>query len=291
MFNFIDRIKENPISYKQLSINEELVTLFNCPIEEQKANIWSHKSYFIYIIEGKKIWHTGNEQFELAQNQCAFVKKGAHIIEQFFDTKFCVVLFFVSDEFIVDTIKDIIPEEQYTSTSKTVASDSPIIRIATNDLLHSFFNSIIPYFLNEQLSSNTLLELKFKELILNVVTSPKNFAIREYFNSLITDNTQAIFLQVMENNFLHNLEIKDYARMCNKSLSTFKRDFLKYFNTTPGKWILKRRIKHSLVLLKNSNKTVSEIAYECGFENTSHFSKAFKKYYNNSPSSYRSSLN
>ena len=81
----------------------------------------------------------------------------------------------------------------------------------------------------------------------------------------------------MIENFHYDLKIEDYAKLCGKSLSSFKRDFKEYFNTTPGKWLIDKRLEHSMTLLLGSNMTVSQIGYECGFKNNSHFIQAFKK--------------
>ena len=71
----------------------------------------------------------------------------------------------------------------------------------------------------------------------------------------------------MEDNFCYNLSLEQYAQLCNRSLSAFKRDFSKVFNTTPGKWIATRRLEHANMLLRSSEKSVGEVAFESGFEN------------------------
>ena len=81
----------------------------------------------------------------------------------------------------------------------------------------------------------------------------------------------------MEDNFCYNLKLEVYAELSHRSLSAFKRDFEKIFQSTPGKWLLEKRLHHAHHLLSNQHKTVSEAAFESGFESPSHFSRAFKK--------------
>ena len=71
------------------------------------------------------------------------------------------------------------------------------------------------------------------------------------------------------------------------SLSTFKRNFKSVFNESPGRWITDKRITLASQFLNASDKTVSEIAYDCGFEDPSHFIKVFKKHVNVTPLVYR----
>jgi len=82
------------------------------------------------------------------------------------------------------------------------------------------------------------------------------------------------------------MEIKDFANIANRSLSTFKRDFKKHYNTSPGKWITNRRLERAKAFLETTDKAISEVAFECGFKNASHFSRVFKKKFNTSPSAF-----
>nr|WP_277875391.1 AraC family transcriptional regulator [Aequorivita sp. KMM 9714] len=91
----------------------------------------------------------------------------------------------------------------------------------------------------------------------------------------------------MLENFQYDLKIPDFAKLCGKSLSSFKREFEIIFNTTPGRWLIRKRIDHSKTLLLGTNLTVSEVGYECGFKNISHFIKAFKQTSKITPNKFR----
>lgn len=284
MFNFLDKIRETPAFYRQLAVDRQLVTEFNCPLETKKETMWTDQGYFVYVLEGTKIWHIPGKTVELKQGQCLFVKKGAHIIEQVFDTKFCLVVFFVSDQFIADTIRD------HVKPSDVQQKNIPAITyVDTDNSLHAFFNSIVAYFLDNQNVNKNLLELKFRELILNVANNRHNQELTSYFHSLIANNPIETMRKILEENFQYNLHIEDYARMCGRSLSAFKRDFETAFKTTPGRWLLERRLQHAQILIRTSQQPISEIAFDSGFENTSHFSRAFKQYFGYPPTSVRNS--
>jgi AraC family transcriptional regulator, exoenzyme S synthesis regulatory protein ExsA len=93
--------------------------------------------------------------------------------------------------------------------------------------------------------------------------------------------------RIMEDNYCFNLTVEQYAQLCNRSLSAFKRDFQKTMHTTPGKWLLEKRLSHALRLLENKEKNVNEVAFESGFENASHFTRSFKERYQVTPSAAR----
>lgn len=92
---------------------------------------------------------------------------------------------------------------------------------------------------------------------------------------------------VMLESFLYNLKVEEFAKLCGRSLSSFKRDFKNTFNTTPSRWIKSKRLNHAKALLKESNLNINQISYDCGYINSSHFIKSFKEKYNIPPHKYR----
>lgn len=284
MLNFYQVIRDTPGYYRQFSYGDSLITLYNCPLENQRQDIWSEQNYIICVMEGRKIWHTAHGSFDLSKGSCVFVRKGATIVEQFFDTEFCLVVFFVSDEFICDTLKARSNPLPFGNGSSSV---SPVITIDKNESLNTFFNSMMYYFNSNTEPDPSLLELKFRELILSVADNAKNTELISFFHSLMHQPKLLTLQQVMESNYCFNLSLNEFARLSNRSLSAFKRDFQKQFGDSPGKWLMEKRLNHAMHLLANLGKNVNEAAFESGFENVSHFSRSFSKRFAVSPSSLR----
>jgi AraC-like DNA-binding protein len=94
----------------------------------------------------------------------------------------------------------------------------------------------------------------------------------------------------MEDNYCFNLKLEQFAQLSNRSLSAFKRDFQKQYDTTPGKWLLEKRLNLSMHLLSNVGKTVAEASYESGFENPSHFSRVFRQHFGVTPASIKQQI-
>jgi AraC-like DNA-binding protein len=151
---------------------------------------------------------------------------------------------------------------------------SPKINYYNNHpLLESCLASLIPYFEMKELPED-IASLKITEAITILRTIDKEI-----------DNTLANFeepgkidlVNFMERNFMFNMPLGRLGYLTGRSLSTFNRDFRKYFNTTPQKWLTTKRLELAhYQLTKNKKKTI-DICYEVGFENLSHFSYAFKK--------------
>ena len=277
MINFHEKVLQYPDYCRQFNCGDTLITVFNCPLEarlmkNRYTDMWSQYNYIFYVIDGRKIWHTAQGSYDLQKGSCVFVRKGASIIEQFFDTGFCLVLFFMPDEFLCETLKT-----RSAPLSRAAIKYDPVILLNSSESLNAFFVSMSVYFRDTKEPDQSLLELKFRELILTLADNPLNAELLSYFCSLLHEPQSVSLQRIMEDNCCFNLRLEQYAELCNRSLSAFKRDFQKQFHTTPGKWLLEKRLNHAMHLLGHRNKTVSEAAFESGFENPSHFSRCFKE--------------
>ena len=280
MFNINQFILDTPASFHSLSCGDSLFTVYNCYIEDKFADIWSHNNYIVYVAEGRKIWHTPHGSYDLQKGSCVFVRRGAAIVEQFFDTAFCLYIFFVSDEFICEVLK--------TKTTALPASKKNFrwYSIESNEAVHSFFKSMMPYFNAAHAPDKTLLELKFKELILTLADNKANKELLSYFCKLLHAPKNVSLQMVMEDNFCFNLKMEDFAKLSYRSLSAFKRDFEQTYHTSPGKWLMEKRLNYAKHLLTTTSLS-SDAAFESGFESNAHFSRAFSKRFGNPPSSIK----
>jgi AraC-like DNA-binding protein len=282
LFNLYREISGDPIQFRRFVCGESLLTIYNCGLNNKYEDVWSHHNYIIYVVEGRKVWHTTHGLYDLREGDCVFVRKGGCIVEQFFDSEFCFLLFFIPDEFIYEVLK-----RKSTPIQKSEDKYEAVITINNNTGVQAFFQSMMAHFDANTEPDQSLLELKFRELILTIATNPKNGSLISYFSSLMRE-PQIISLQkVMEENFRYNLKLEEFARLCSRSLSSFKRDFLRLYNTSPSKWLMEKRLNHARFLLTSMGKTVAEAAFESGFESASHFSYSFRQRFGTSPVSVR----
>ncbi len=164
-----------------------------------------------------------------------------------------------------------------------------VLPLDVNELSKSFFFSMLPYFTQAPPPPENLLELKFKELILSLLSNKKNERFLSYLNNLSNDKNPSME-EVMQNNYAFKLTLAEYAKLTCKSIPTFKRDFKKIFKDTPAKWVMKKRLNLATELLENTPLSIGEISFECGFENQTHFSRVFKEKLGVSPLQFRTKL-
>lgn len=142
-----------------------------------------------------------------------------------------------------------------------------------NDVfMKGYFDSLMPYFAQPDKLTPTLEYVKTIEAIELLLRKPalKNFLFD------FSEPHKIDLESYMIRHFSYNIPLAQFAKLTGRSLSTFKRDFVKIFNTTPEKWLQKQRLEQAYFLIREKNKRPSDIYLEVGFENLSHFSTAFK---------------
>lgn len=84
-----------------------------------------------------------------------------------------------------------------------------------------------------------------------------------------------------------DVNIGDMTEAAAVSRSGLQRKIKQMMGVTPLDFLREARIKRACQLLENSNKSISDIAYECGFSDPKYFSRSFKTSTGKSPSDYR----
>lgn len=83
------------------------------------------------------------------------------------------------------------------------------------------------------------------------------------------------------------LTVDKLHRLCGISGTYFRKIFYTQFGTTPQSYILSKRLSHAKALLVSGDfNTIAEVALSVGFADPLYFSKAFRKMYGVSPSSF-----
>ncbi|MDR3712197.1 MAG: helix-turn-helix domain-containing protein [Puia sp.] len=160
-----------------------------------------------------------------------------------------------------------------------VLKSQKIYRFNNHPLLESCLASLIPYFDMKGLPED-IAALKITEAISILRTIDKEI-----------DNVLANFEEpgkinladYMEKNFMFNLPMEKFGYLTGRSLTTFKRDFKKTFDTTPQRWLTLKRLELAHYQLAEKKKKPIDVCYEVGFENLSHFSYVFKKHFGYAP--------
>jgi AraC-like DNA-binding protein len=175
--------------------------------------------------------------------------------------------------------------KKFYSTTQVNVKPNPIpaIQSYTNHpLLESCLASLIPYFDIEGGLPENIASLKITEALSILRTiDPGIDGVLSNFE----DPHKVELVSFMEKNYMFNMSLERFGYLTGRSLTTFKRDFKKAFNTTPQKWLTQKRLELAHYELSEKKRKPVDVCYEIGFENLSHFSYVFKKHFGYSPTS------
>lgn len=97
-------------------------------------------------------------------------------------------------------------------------------------------------------------------------------------------------LSYIEDNFAETVTLSDLCRVSNMSRSSLLKQFHRLCRCSPSDYLLNTRVENACKMLEHSDHSIAQIAQDCGFYDSSHFSKMFCKVKKMLPKDYRSSV-
>ena len=245
-------------------------------IIKTKVNLNMHMFSFLQI--GKKQVHFAETSVLVDSSQSLLIKKGNCLWSELLETEnlyYCKLLFF-SEKQLKEFLQKHIKEDRK-------LRDAPFYFIIENDTyIDSYLNSLSTIMTAPITFMNTLLTVKYEELLLYLI-SKYGVVFENYLLSLIGEEVSPL-KKIIEKNIYTSLSLEEISFLCNMSLSTFKRHFIKEYNESPGKWFRDKRLLKARMLLQDENNTPSDVYLDLGYNNLSNFSSAFKNKFGVSPS-------
>ncbi len=101
-----------------------------------------------------------------------------------------------------------------------------------------------------------------------------------------TDRIKEMMLYVQQH-YMEPIALTDIADAAHISERECLRCFNRFLNVTPFTYLSEYRIQRAAQMLCETQDSITDIAYACGFSGTSYFGKMFKKYRDVTPSQYR----
>ncbi len=156
-----------------------------------------------------------------------------------------------------------------------------VFLLQPNKLFRNYMDSLLPYLENSHQITGELLKTKIKEAVLIFLDANPDL------KHLLFDFSEPGKIDLgafMEEHYQYDGDLQHFAYLTGRSISTFKRDFEKIYHTTPGKWLIQKKLEAAHLLLKQKKMKPTEVFLEVGFNDYSHFSNAFKKLFGTAPS-------
>ena len=91
----------------------------------------------------------------------------------------------------------------------------------------------------------------------------------------------------MDRAYAEPLNVRAVAAVAHISEAHFIRSFRAVFGETPHRYLQRRRVERSMFLLRDTNRSVTDICFDVGFTSRGTFSRTFREIVGEPPSDYR----
>lgn len=250
-------------------------------------NPMPEEACFLYMLQGQINYKTKNHNVSIPQNDAVLLKCGNYF-SQIKGDKSVAQHQIIIIHFNLKILKSI-----YTSDLPKIfqvpgfIDDKIDLSVLNNEfLIQKYIENLLFYFDNPTLVNEDILVLKFKEIILLLCQTKNALTIQHIFSQLFSP-TSFTFKETIESNIYSNFGLAEFANLTSLSLSSFKREFKKNYNETPASYIRNRKLEKAAELLMLSEERITDIAFDCGFNDLANFSHLFAEKHNCSPSTYR----
>jgi len=256
---------------------------------ETRGTMYLEEHLLLFVLEGTNTLTYGKQVYHINKNEMILLKKATSVHYEKTgnpenDNIYDSLMFSLKD----DLIKSFLATTELKMPAKAAEGEIKTSVYPMNECLVAFAHSIKPYFYDGSEVHPGQLRLKMMEMLYDVAICSRNlfYQILQLHQPVRTD-----VRQVVEQHYASPVSLEELAYLSGRSLSSFKRDFQQIYNTSPASWIREKRLGKAKELLESTPMSVSEICYSLGFENVSHFSRIFKEYHGQAPTSFQKRSN
>jgi len=264
-------------------------------VERFRNGIQSHNlsRYAIgYVVRGTKYLYNGDQRLTVQKGDVFFLGIGTHYTEELPEDgkNFEQIMFYYQPENLHKILRYLNltygMDITYNHTCEECRGVNHVSMPAWH-LLKGFFANANNYLKGEAfLHDETAEQIKMTELVYLILSRGESCLRSKMLSNI--DPAKESFEQVIYAHIFDDISIEELSQLCNRSLTSFKKEFKRIFLMPPHQWFIRQRLMQSRLLLISTSKSISEIGNECAFPNTSHFIKLFKKEYGLTPATYRS---
>ena len=224
---------------------------------------------FSFILKGEGIYKRFGKKW-LIKAPCVLTQWPGDVIEYGPNKKWEEVFFAYSKEHLF-----------YFRDSGLMDDQNPLWNIQQQEYFHDNFTELIQRcesaFMDEEVDAIDLLAIK--------MLGDSKINVKSTFHNQMNDII-ALRRQI-DNDLSLNLETREMADKLGMSLSTFRRQWLKYIGSSPQQYIIQKKLDLACRLLRESDMTIQDIAMSLHFKDHFYFSRLFKSKTSISARDYR----
>lgn len=246
--------------------------------EITKEHINLTHNTFSFLQEGKKEVIADNGLFSIENTDFLLMKAGHCLMTEklsFQAQQYRSVLLFFSNEEVQQFV------QKFRISIPKSSNELAVQSFTYDSYIQQFVHQLAGLAQRSTPLQLKLLPTKWEEIMLYLVEMYGSEILQSILSS--SDNKTQQFVEVVENNKLNKLTLKELAFLTHMSVSSFKRTFEKQYNEAPMKWFQARRLEYAAYLINQKQKRASDIFFEVGYENLSSFIQAYKSKFGITP--------
>lgn len=264
--------------------NSTFIDVYNYESDKEivKQKILLNKNTFSFLQEGTKEVFFDNSSYSIDNNKFLLMKSGHCLMTEKLSNdsnNYKSLLLFFSNTDVFNFIK------KFELESSNIKTHSTTYSFNYDVFIKRFVESLKDISKLSKSIQKKILVTKFEEIMLYLIELKGVYFLYDLTNN--NDNQSQRFIKTIENNQLNKLTIKELSFLSNMSVSTFKREFEKHYNSSPSKWFQEKRLEHAAFLLKNKVKRPTDVFEDAGYETLSNFIQAFKLKFDVTPKQYQ----
>lgn len=247
---------------------------------------WHTEFEFVYVETGTVYFGISDKQFALSEGQGVFIN--SKILHRYFSQGNAIVPNFVLMPYFI-AAQDSLIYQKY------------VLPIMASPMDYQIFSSDIPWqaqalslmremmAAQENASDVELVNSYLIQKIWHILyqnTDVEHMGKKENYSASSQARLQ-LMMQYIHQKFAYNISLSDIADQAKVSKSTALNLFQRYLGISPVTYLINYRLQEAAKLLASTEKKVTVISKDTGFDNVDYFCKAFKKYYKLTPTEYR----
>lgn len=273
------------LPYSKQDKNVRLLQYSNASTTENYDAFLTHHA-LVYILSGVKQINVSHSDFRINAGELFLIPKGEYVMSEYIagEHGFQSMMLFFNQKvarYVVEQLNKTAPEALTEEKKKEAIKIIP-----HNPDIQELFRALVSYSKENSPFLCEMVRLKFMELIYLLLDGPYKKTIISFLLDAARYETPSISV-VLEQYIYSSQTVDELAKLSGRSLSSFKREFIRQYGTPPQTWIRKKKLERAAFLLETSDKNIEEIAEASGFVNAAHFTHLFKEQYTVTPTSFR----
>lgn len=234
----------------------------------------------IMMLEGEKIAHLKDGDISISSSEICFLTQNNYFLSERLtkEGKYKSLLVYFDDDFVADFV-----QKYKIDVRSSQQKDVVTVNYKRKEYYHHCLKDLSRYLMSE-LDAH-FIRLKVEEILLHALREkPKELG---QFLATILASSQDRIKYILESNIDLLKSIEDMYRITRLSEGALRRYIKKIYRVTPKVWLDRQRLERSVVMLKNTDQSISQIAAECGYSTVSWFIAQFKNQYGQTPKVFR----